>query len=1087
MAGFSSPRKGLDQGTGVPDIATLSISSLSDYHPVDFPGKDLQREQVIDTLDQEGFIPEDLIEREVDWFYNMLGIDDLFFSKETPALLANLISSLYASKLDSFAKANLSVQTGTTSKSPRKDFNVKNKIITSDNHAIFMESISNQFSALIDRDTTTASQYDDSYPPYQLDAEIDKLFLDNREGNSIRLVSYWTPESQLKITFAYGNVFPTDVKTRITTQQLMKGDIESISDTSMFQVTSIENKKLYGLLIHLVQEREGPVIKTTHSVENKDEIRMLVAFRRFTTKHYYSELNSLFHYYKLRVSKFFVESFKLDPESDDENVVIFSIYLNKSQQSADILPHDLDLSIKQIEREASLLYAIPSNDFVKVYEERQFSPQEAIYAHVGAIFINHFISRLGSDYENLLKHIAPKENDTILQSLIGNLRKKLRTETFTQQMIINVLTKYHKIVSKLYKNFAEVHYYHDVDTGTMQKTLSFKRFSQLEPFESEQEFESYLKKFIPNDSPDLLILRTLNLFNKSILKTNFFITRKVAISFRLDPKLIMPKVEYPDTPFGIFFVVGNTFRGFHIRFLDIARGGIRIVRSRTQDIYDANCRTVVDENYNLALTQQKKNKDIPEGGSKGVILMNAGLVDPKETFIAFRQYVDCMVDILIQDPLKEKFVDLLGREEILFFGPDEGTAGFVDWATMHTRRRGCPWWKSFMTGKSQQLGGIPHDKYGMTSLGVRTYVKKIYETLGLEDKPIYKFQTGGPDGDLGSNEILLSTNNEVYVGILDGSGVLCDPKGIDKADLVRLAKARQMVSHFDMSKLSKLGFFVSVDDMDVMLPNGTIVANGTTFRNIFHTQVFKYVDRVDLFVPCGGRPNSINLDNLHCFIDEKTNKCRIPYIVEGANLFIAQPAKIALENHGCILFKDATANKGGVTSSSLEVLASLALTDEDFFDKFVGLEDGVHKNISEMYDNYVKEVQKRIEYNAAQEFTQLWRLNHATGVPISELSNELSGAINKLNSELVDCEEIWMNDMGLRDFLLLEKIIPKLLVDVATPQQILKNIPEAYLKVLVSSYLSSRYVYENGIDVNVGKFLGFMGELRREHESFKSA
>ena len=84
MAGFSSPRKGLDQGTGVPDIATLSISSLSDYHPVDFPGKDLQREQVIDTLDQEGFIPEDLIEREVDWFYNMLGIDDICSSPRRP-------------------------------------------------------------------------------------------------------------------------------------------------------------------------------------------------------------------------------------------------------------------------------------------------------------------------------------------------------------------------------------------------------------------------------------------------------------------------------------------------------------------------------------------------------------------------------------------------------------------------------------------------------------------------------------------------------------------------------------------------------------------------------------------------------------------------------------------------------------------------------------------------------------------------------------------------------------------------------------------------------------------------------------------
>jgi hypothetical protein len=29
--------------------------------------------------------------------------------------------------------------------------------------------------------------------------------------------------------------------------------------------------------------------------------------------------------------------------------------------------------------------------------------------------------------------------------------------------------------------------------------------------------------------------------------------------------------------------VGNEFRGFHIRFRDVARGGIRIVRSRNKE------------------------------------------------------------------------------------------------------------------------------------------------------------------------------------------------------------------------------------------------------------------------------------------------------------------------------------------------------------------------------------------------------------------------------------------------------------------------------------------------------------------------
>ncbi len=33
--------------------------------------------------------------------------------------------------------------------------------------------------------------------------------------------------------------------------------------------------------------------------------------------------------------------------------------------------------------------------------------------------------------------------------------------------------------------------------------------------------------------------------------------------------------------------------------------------------------------------------------------------------------------------------------------------------------------------------------------------------------------TGGPDGDLGSNEIKMS--KEIIIGIVDGSGVLYDP------------------------------------------------------------------------------------------------------------------------------------------------------------------------------------------------------------------------------------------------------------------------------------------------------------------------
>ena len=177
-------------------------------------------------------------------------------------------------------------------------------------------------------------------------------------------------------------------------------------------------------------------------------------------------------------------------------------------------------------------------------------------------------------------------------------------------------------------------------------------------------------------------------------------------------------------------------------------------------------------------------------------------------------------------------MDLYGKEEILFMGPDENPADLVDWATQHARARGAPWWKSFFTGKSPKLGGIPHDTYGMTTLSVRQYVTGVYRKLGLDPSTVRKMQTGGPDGDLGSDEILRS--NEKYTSVVDGSGVLVDPNGIDMEELQRLARKRVMISEFDASKLSKDGYRVLCDDSNFTLPTGEVISNGTAFRNTYH-------------------------------------------------------------------------------------------------------------------------------------------------------------------------------------------------------------------------------------------------------------
>ena len=88
-----------------------------------------------------------------------------------------------------------------------------------------------------------------------------------------------------------------------------------------------------------------------------------------------------------------------------------------------------------------------------------------------------------------------------------------------------------------------------------------------------------------------------------------------------------------------------------------------------------------------------------------------------------------------------------------------------------------------------------------------------------------------------------------------------------------------MISHFDVRKLSKEGFRVLIDEIDVKLPSGEVVANGMNFRNTYHLRA-----TATSFVPCGGRPEAVDISNVGSLISD--GKCKIPYIVEGANLYM---------------------------------------------------------------------------------------------------------------------------------------------------------------------------------------------------------
>lgn len=613
-----------------------------------------------------------------------------------------------------------------------------------------------------------------------------------------------------------------------------------------------------------------------------------------------------------------------------------------------------------------------------------------------------------------------------------------------------------------YRLFSEEAYYEIVVTNPYICNLMFDHFRKICETGSEKptwcgSTQDEIEKLADPHSRKVLLFMLR--FNQAIRITNFFKPEVCsALAYRFDPVVVLRGHELPEMPFGLYLILGREFIGFHIRFREISRGGIRMIMSGSKTAYDLNCSSLFEENVNLAYTQQMKNKDIPEGGSKGTILVNSFVPDSRSSQSVFYRYIDALVDCMI--PLQcGIFAGHLQSQELLFFGPDENTADFMDLGAERAKTRGYPFWKSLTTGKSTALGGVPHDVYGMTTAGVHEYVIQLLNSLNLDETQLTKFQTGGPDGDLGSNEILVSKDKTI--GIVDGSGVGYAKDGLNRPELVRLAKARLPIAHYNRELLGPEDFVIPIEQLDITLPDGSTWRSGVELRNLFHLTNFA---TADLFVPCGGRPNCVEAKNVHkLFNDNGVPKFK--YIVEGANLYFTDEARLELENRGVILFKDASTNKGGVTSSSLEVLASLALSAEQH-QELLCINDG---EVPETYSAYVEEILARIRGNAKMEFQALMNAKESTN---TEFTRRISGKINKLADGIrskINLEQLPTT--------LMTQVFPKTLVEVCGIDSILRNVPQAYQSALVASYIASTFVYQHGIEESEFQFYEFFNGL----------
>lgn len=731
----------------------------------------------------------------------------------------------------------------------------------------------------------------------------------------------------------------------------------------------------------------------------------------------------------------------------------------------------------------------------KLYLDGTLTLQEMLFGGNAIDFTHLFIFQesLNATDQELFEHLEEKDHKDAFAKRVQDSNKS----TYSKALIDETVRKNSDLISVLYSLFV--------------KRFDPTNTHRISEAELKEEWVIYEKK-ISSRFIDFSVGYDIFCFMFKIvsctLKTNFFCEQKRSFSFRFDNQILDPLV-YDKFVYGIFFVNGHYASGTHMRAADIARGGLRLLRVSRSN-YDRELDGAVLLNYALGPKAQRiKHKDICESGSKGIVVPHPPYIERRKDVLL--DYTEGIMDLILLED--DCVVDYYGKPEMIFFGPDEGTAPFMDTVSLRAKERGYQYWRSLTTGKSF---GIPHDTYGilesgecfglfdqgengvelkvngnsimttsnmedvyseiggrilnsgMTTTSVMSTFRAMIEYYGAAESDLNLMITGGPDGDLGANEI------QCYKGkiclIIDGGSILFDPEGLDKKELQKIAFSRHSSPRINSlgypdEKLSENGFKVPIASTNSILPDGTIVEDGLLFHRTFLTgsEARKYIKQSNIraFIPCGGFKDTINQSNVNQFL---ANFQELEFIVEGANVFFDDSARRHIAIQSSIKqIKDSTANKGGVFSSSIsEVLTAFLLGDE--------YESKLLNETAAMW-GLVRDVITLVERYARQETLMLIKLHENNpAVPLFVLSEQSSEDIFCLQDKIEADIDVLLSDQELVQYIL-EEYIPPVLIKIMGLKKIVNLLGSvelvSYRNTILTKKLASMLYYKFGTEWDV--------------------
>ena len=433
------------------------------------------------------------------------------------------------------------------------------------------------------------------------------------------------------------------------------------------------------------------------------------------------------------------------------------------------------------------------------------------------------------------------------------------------------------------------------------------------------------------------ILRSYLTLIRATLRTSFFQRGtdgrpKSYVAFKLDPQSI-PDLPQPRPKYEVF-VYSPRFEGVHLRFGDVARGGLRW-SDRREDF-----RTEV---LGLVKAQMVKNAVIVPVGAKGGFVLKQKPGDRDEAVECYKFFITALLDVTdnIQSGKIVPPPDVVrhdGDDPYLVVAADKGTATFSDIANAISVKKEFWLGDAFASGGS---AGYDHKKMGITARGAWESVKKHFRDLG-HDTQTQDFTVvgiGDMSGDVFGNGMLLSEHIRL-VAAFDHRHIFLDPSpdpARSYAERRRLFDLpRSSWADYDKSVLSTGGGVYSRTAKSIpVTPEVRAALDLGDAKSVSPIELMRAILRapVDLLFNGGIGTYVKASSETHAEVGDKTNdairingsQLRVRVVGEGGNLGLTQRGRIEFARAGGRIYTDFIDNTAGVDCSDHEVNIKILL------------------------------------------------------------------------------------------------------------------------------------------------------------------